>query len=79
MPHVNTELQKRLVGEAKFFVVTYWILARNFGGLPLMNRRSALLIDKGITRSSSRTIYAQVGERLKDAIEVQVPELRYLV
>ena len=70
-PIANTELQKRLVGEAKFLRgYFYFDLARNFGGVPLLLTEAMPSDIKGITRSSLADTYAQVEKDLKDAIEV---------
>ena len=67
----DTELQNRLVAEARFLRAYYYFeLVRNFGGVPLM--KGFLLPEEvqGVTRASEEEVYAFIEEDLLAAADV---------
>ena len=62
--------QKRLIGEAKFLrAFMYFDLARNFGGLPIIEGLKMPSESQGIERATLSETYAFIEQDLKDAIE----------
>jgi hypothetical protein len=65
----DKDLQKRVVGEAKFMrAYFYYDLVKNFGDVPLVTE-PLLNEDLNKSRASAKEIYAQIEADLKDAVE----------
>lgn len=66
---MDTKLQARLVGEAKFMrAVYYFYLVRWYGGVPLMLTETASLdAGKDVGRASADEVYTQIIKDLTDA------------
>lgn len=72
---MDTKLQTRLVGEAKFMrAVYYFYLVRWYGGVPLMITETVSLdAGKDVARASADEVYTQIIKDLSDA-EAALPE-----
>ena len=67
----DTEMQNRLIAEARFLRAYYYFeLVRNFGGVPLM--KGFLLPEEvqGVTRASEEEVYAFIEEDLLAAADI---------
>lgn len=70
----DSELRKRLTGEAKFLrAFMYFTLVRSFGGVPLVDHVPVTGVDADklmtLTKRNKEDIYAFIEQDLKDAIE----------
>lgn len=69
----DSELRKRLMGEAKFLrAFMYFTLVKSFGGVPLVDHVPVSGVEEDkkmtLTRKSKEEIYAFIEQDLKDAI-----------
>jgi len=76
--NIDENLKNRILGEAKFLRgLSYFILVRFFGDIPLITKPQSPGDDLRVTRTDKDLVYDQIIEDFEDAIQLLPPREQY--